>query len=321
MKRILLGAPLLCGLIGLGSAAQAQPPGPGRGAANTPASRSALQGPAKDAYDSAKLLVANGDFAGALAKYKQAYDLSGAPEMLFDMALCEKNLLHYARMQALLVRYASEGGASLSASDRKAVETALAAIRNLVATLRVTANADGASVVVDGEPVGTTPLAAPVAVDLGRRTIAVQKAGFEPFTTTVEAAGGGEVPVTVTLVAVQHIAHLVVESDEKAFITIDGKVVGDGRFDGPLAAGAHDLVLTEPGKRTYSAQIELRDDETRTVQATLESERHAPVWPWIVGGAVVAAGAVVGGYFLFRPGDQSAPLTGGLSTVQLTSFR
>ena len=26
-----------------------------------------------------------------------------------------------------------------------------------------------------------------------------------------------------------------------------------------------------------------------------------PLWPWIVGGAAVVAGAVVGGYFLFKP--------------------
>jgi len=35
------------------------------------------------------------------------------------------------------------------------------------------------------------------------------------------------------------------------------------------------------------------------------------VWPWVVGGVVVAAGAAVGGYFLFRPHDQTSPVPNG----------
>jgi PEGA domain len=319
MKTFRCGLPLLCVLACYPSAATAQTAA--RGTVAAPTTKQPLDGAAKAAYDSAKLLIANGDFASALEKFQQAYDLSKAPEMLFDMALCEKNLMHYSKMQALLKRYSAEGGARLSTADHKAVDTALAAIQNLVATLKVTANVDGASVIVDGVPVGTTPLASPPTVDLGRRTITVQKPDFEPFVTTVDAAGGSEVPVAATLVPVQHVAHLVVSSDEKASISINGKVAAAGRYDGPLPAGTYDVGVSEPGKRPYAAQIELRDGEARTVQVTLESERHAAVWPWVVGGAVVVAGAVVGGYFLFRPGEQNAAApTGGLATVQLSAF-
>ena len=42
-----------------------------------------------------------------------------------------------------------------------------------------------------------------------------------------------------------------------------------------------------------------------------ESEHRAALWPWIVGGAVLAAGAAVGGYFLLKPSDTVTPVTPG----------
>src|ERR1019366_5379973 len=94
-----------------------------------------------------------------------------------------------------------------------------------------------------------------------------------------------------------------------ATVAVDDRPPSQGRFDGQLPVGTHDVRVTEPGKVPYRVQLELRDGETRTVQVTLETEKHAAaVWPWIVGGAVVAAGAVVGGYFLFKS-SPSTPAT------------
>ena len=69
--------------------------------------------------------------------------------------------------------------------------------------------------------------------------------------------------------------------------------------------------------------MDLRDDETRSLDVTLENESHGGrVWPWIAGGAVVAIGAAVGGYFLLKPGDQTTPVPAGKSgTFQLSVFR
>ena len=123
----------------------------------------ALRGDARTAYDSANLLISNHDFAGALAKFKEAYLASAEPRLLYNMALCEKNLRHYASMQLLLRRYAREGAAQLTADDRAAVDAALAAIQNLVASLTVTVDVDGATILVDGVGVGQSPLKEPLA--------------------------------------------------------------------------------------------------------------------------------------------------------------
>jgi hypothetical protein len=126
----------------------------------------------------------------------------------------------------------------------------------------------------------------------------------------------------MTLEHARHVAQLVVAAEDDATVIVDDKVAGKGRFDGQLAPGHHQVKVSEPGKAPYVADVDLKDGETRTMQVTLESEHHGVgVWPWVVGGVVVAAGAAVGGYFLFKPQDQTAaPPTGKLGGVQFSAF-
>jgi hypothetical protein len=82
--------------------------------------------------------------------------------------------------------------------------------------------------------------------------------------------------------------------------------------------------VTESGKLPYKAQVDLRDGETRSLEVTLENERTgSPVWPWIVGGVAVAAGAAIGGYFLLQPQDTTTPVPifNKNTTFQLSAWR
>ena len=162
------------------------------------------------------------------------------------------------------------------------------------------------------------------ALNLGKHKITVSKTGFLPAEQTVDVAGGSDTPVTVTLRAPPESRppHLIVASEDAATVVIDGKEAAHGRFDGPLAAGVHDVSVTESGKVPYKAQLDLHEGETRTVDVTLEDEKHGgSAWPWILGGVAVAAGAAVGGYFLLKPADQSpATLKSTWGPVSFAAF-
>ncbi len=274
-----------------------------------------LKGDAKDAYTSARILLNNNDFTGALSKYKEAYARSSDPRLLYDMAICEKNLKHYARMAADLQEYERHAGPTLTGDEKQIVEDALAATKNLVGALRLTVSEPGASVTIDGETVGTTPLTSPVVLDLGAHKIAVTKEGFASTDKVVQIAGGGESAAEVILTPTApkaNTSHLLVSADPRSSIAIDGQLVAAGRFEGDEKPGPHEVVVTETGMRTYKAEVDLREGERRTMQVSLEPDRNGPVlWPWIVGGAALAAGAVVGGYFLFKPSDTTHPVPPG----------
>jgi len=226
------------------ASAQTAPAGP---SAHDRPLDSVLQGPAKDAYVSATILFNNGDFAGAATKYAQAYDLTRDPRLIFNLAICEKNERHYARTQDLLEQYERALGARITADDRAAVDAALAALRHLVGTVRLAVTEAGASVSVDGKSVGTTPLDAPLRLDLGEHALRVKKAGFATRDQTVEVSGGSETALAITLVAEAHGAQLLVLGEEDATVAIDEKTVAQGRFDGRVAPGVshHDRLFAD----------------------------------------------------------------------------
>jgi hypothetical protein len=311
-------------------AQQATPPAASSPTPGAPASAAlpladALQGAAKQAYESAKLLATNKDFGGALAEFRQAYTYSKDPRLLFNMAICEKELHHYAKMRGILDQYLRDGVGVASPESLASAQDALSAIKPLVAALQLKVSEPGAEVSVDGEVIGSSPVTDRVPVDLGRHTIAVKKSGFDPYQQTLETPGGTEAVVQITLVAQKHLAQLLVSAGPDAVVVIDGSLTGQqGRFDGAVSAGAHEVSVTAQGKRPYKAQVELRDGETRTLQVTLEDEEHGggSAWPWVIGGAVVAAGAAVGGYFLFKPQDTTTPVPAGkIPTVNLMVWR
>ena len=186
-------------------------------------------------------------------------------------------------------------------------------------------------VVVDGRALADRLDGTALGVDPGEHAFTFVVAGQAPLTQTFVIKEGEKerrerilvgAAVAASPAGERPVGHLVVAAGQGATVTVDDKVAGQGRFDGQLAVGAHEVRVTEPGKIPYAAQIDLHEGETRTVEVTLEEEHRRAIWPWIVGGAVVAAGAVVGGYLLFKPSDTvGAVPPGKFGTVSLASWR
>jgi hypothetical protein len=228
-----------------------------------------LTGPAKADYDAAKLLFADGDFAGALIKFQSAYDTAKDPRLLWNIATCQKAQRHYAKVVALLKRYAAEGGALLTATDVKEAQDLIVALEPFTVKVTFKVSEDAAEVSVDGEPVGTTPLA-PVVVDIGERHVRVTKEGFVPFEKAVPV-GGAEATIEARLEKVVHEGRIVVNAPVGAAVFLDDKQVGVGKVDQTVASGGHQLRIVGPGMRPYASEVVVIDRETRTLDVSLES--------------------------------------------------
>jgi hypothetical protein len=297
------------------------------GAAPPPPLARSLTGQAREDYLASKALVASGDFRGALHALQQAYDLSNDPRLLYDMAVCEKNLHEYSRMRTLLQRYEREAASTLTASDHATIDSALQIIVNLVGTVSLKVTPDGATVSVDGAPValelvgggptGTKPLPDAVVLDAGTHVVRVEKEGFAPFEKSVDVKGGAVVELEVPLVA---LGTIMVTTDDAAAVSIDGVAVARGRQK--VSVGNHLVRVTEQGRKPFESEVEVRAGENRTLEVTLVGASR-PIWPWIVGGAVVVtAGVIVGGYFIANPSTTTTPPPPGkLGSVQFTSLR
>jgi hypothetical protein len=280
-----------------------------------------LQGAAKANYDAGKLLFGDGDFSGALLKFGASYDASKDPGLLWNMVACEEKLRHYARAVTDIDRYIAEGGALLTDQDRIDAKSLRDTLQAFTAPITVTVSEPDADVLVDDEVVGHSPLKAPVVADIGERHVTVRKVGFKDFTTTLKVSGAAT--VDAQLVKEVHEGRLEVRAPDGAAIKIDGNPVALGTWSGTLASGGHTLNVSAPGMRLYQTEVVLQDAQTRTVDVSLEPESKTggvPWWAWVGGGAIVVAGASVGGYFLLHKSDTYAPTTSGTiqpGTVQL----
>lgn len=244
-------------------------PKPARAAPPRPLAQS-LTGQAKADYDAGKTLASDGDFPGALIKFQAAYDASKDARLLWNVAYCEKNLRHYAKVIATLQRYLSEGAAILGDRDRKEAQDLIGTIQPFTTSATIKVSQDGAQVFVDDAPVGTTPLPGPVVLDIGERRLRVTKDGFKPFEKTVAVGGSAAVSVDVTLEQEVHQGRLVVNAPPDAALTLDDQPIGAGKVDLNVAAGGHQLRATAPGMRPFQTEVVVQDNETRQLDVVLE---------------------------------------------------
>ncbi|WP_437661618.1 PEGA domain-containing protein [Sorangium sp. So ce1182] len=275
-------------------------------AAVSPAERlplsQALTGEAKAEYIVADALARQGDYGVASERFQHAYELSRDHRLLWDVALCHKELRRYARLLKTLGQMEAEASAALSAQERRDILELRAFAERLVSRLEVLTSVPGAAVFVDGEAVGTTPFAEPVPVDIGERKIRIVTPGFKELTRTETVSGGGRIAISVVLEKLAPRGRLRVAAGPNDVIEMDGKVVGRGAWEASLPAGAHALRVTAPGMLAHQAEVLVQEGEARRIDVKLNEEGGGMRWLWIGGGAALLTGALVTGALVFEPG-------------------
>jgi len=277
--------------------------------ARRPSLSETLTGDAKADYDAARLLFEDGDFAGAASKFRQAHDRAKDPRLLWNIAVCEKGLRHYAKVQVFVGRYLDEGRDVLSPEQTRAARELGEAVKGFVGGLTVSAEA-GIDIAIDGEPMGTTPIDHPIPLDLGAHKLTAEKTGFRPYTASLEIAGGKQTNLDVVLLALSSKARLSVQAGEGDSIAFDGKVIAVTRWQAEVESGTHSLRVTAPKRKPYDLRLDLVAGSNRNVDVTLENESRV-LWPWIAGGIALVGGAIIGGYFIFKSDPRAADQPAG----------
>ena len=280
----------------------AQTQAAGKSAKPPPRVRDLLEGDARAAFDRGGDLFRDGDFARARVEYDRAQALSGELRVAYNIAACDKALRKYARALSVLQASLDNGKNQLPAEHVELVRDTMRVLAPFVSSIVVESGEDGASVLLDGEPAGTTPLAAALTVDLGEHTIALEKPGFDGVSTRVQVAS--DMPAKVRLglsrtkpkEAPPTDARLRIQVDEATSrIYLDSKLVGSGAWAGSIAPGPHVVRVEREDSKPYATTVDLREGEVRGLDVTLPTEARIPTWAWITGAlAVVGAGTAIG---------------------------
>jgi len=122
-------------------------------------------------------------------------------------------------------------------------------------------------VLIDGVDVGPAPYAAEIAP--GEHEVTLKSPTLRSMTEKVQIAKGETKDVVLQASSSMATLKLTV-SDGKGIVKIDGKVVGEGQFNGDLTSGPHKLVVTREGYEPFEEDIELKERETIARSITLK---------------------------------------------------
>ncbi len=138
---------------------------------------------------------AEGRYLDAATLFREAYRSGGPPSELWNIAKCHLKMDDGRGAEANLREYLAQDG--LSAGDRAEGERMLAEVESRPSTFVVASDPDGATVYVDGTPVGTTPLTTTIAS--GDHDVRVARADAPPHDDHVRARDGAPVVLSVPL--------------------------------------------------------------------------------------------------------------------------
>ncbi len=154
----------------------------------------------KQARESFRLgteLFDSGKFEQAAIAFARAYELKPSYRILFNIAQSENELGHYAAALKAYVRYLLEGGDRIDEERTAQVNEEIERLNALVGSIIISCEIEGATVMIDGEIRGETPLAEQIFVDLGRHEVVVKHGGERLHRQVVKVAGGQKVKVNV----------------------------------------------------------------------------------------------------------------------------
>ena len=233
---------------------------------------------AQKQWDLALALYKNGQWDGARTSFYAAWEASKNPRVLFNVAICEKNLARYARAIETLKKELTEGKGQLAPDEEAEVKAQISGLQEFVAELTIDVNEPGADIYVDETKVGTSPLPAPVSVQVGERHIRVVKPGFAESRETIELKGGssGRVTIKVAPSVKTSLVNVAVIGPASAVVKVDGKEVGQAPYKGQVSVSAepHQFSAEAPGYVTATQSALVRDGEPVNLTLQLAQDQQ-----------------------------------------------
>lgn len=168
------------------------------------ASRAAAGDPAADVDVMIKKAVElrhQGKDQEALTELRRAAAIANPPRLSAQTGFAEQALGLWAAAEKHLQEGLDQGADPWIAKHRATLEQSLAFVRDRLATLDVWGSPEGAEILVNGEPMGTLPLASPLRVAAGTTQLSVRAKGFTTSFRTLELAAGSNERERVVLLA------------------------------------------------------------------------------------------------------------------------
>jgi len=150
-------------------------------------------------FDRGVELYSEGSLDAALVQFERAYELVPDYRVLYNLAQVQAERHEYVAALGLFQRYLREGNGEIADVRREETVAQIEQLAQRIARLSVESNVPDAKLFVDDELVATLPLATPVLIDSGVRTLRVEAPGRMPALRKLKVAGGDETKISIPL--------------------------------------------------------------------------------------------------------------------------
>ncbi|MFZ5896732.1 MAG: hypothetical protein ACOY0T_37090 [Myxococcota bacterium] len=267
-------------------------------------------------------LANEGAYAEALIEFKRAYEQSPHYSVLYNIGQAYVGLGKPVQAVDALKRYLAEGGAQIALDRRRAVEAEIVKQFARTALVTVDVNVAGATVSVDGEIVGRSPLRDPVRLAIGTHRISARSdagqqdereltvAGEESHRVHLELPLPAPVAATPTTPTSSNGWAYVACPQTGVNVSVDGAELGATPLRAPiqLAAGNHEIVFRDAahpnGERrafTLVAGQSVRIDCGWSAP-TAVSRSSKSTWGYVLGAVGIGLGGAAAAHFVWNLG-------------------
>jgi hypothetical protein len=227
---------------------------------------------AKERFGRGIDLYGQGDYGGALAEFKRAYDLAPYAVILYNLGLTYAALGRPVEAADAMQRVVDHPG-SLSSERLAKARATLREESARIAELTVEANVEGARIEIDGAEVATTP-AKPIRIKGGPHRIGVVLSGYAPSRKEIDVAAGAREKIRFELAPTdKRLAHIDVRANVPgATVLVDGAAIGTSPLASTVSVRGETDRLPERGAPRRRRR---RLDRRGSTRARRGSERGA----------------------------------------------
>jgi tetratricopeptide (TPR) repeat protein len=236
------------------------------------------------------------NYRAALIEFQRAYAASPHYKLLYNLGQASLELQEDSNGIDYFTRYLREGGDDLSDERKAEVQQNIARLLARLASVTVKTNQAGAEIYVDETRVGTTPLAEPVKVSVGRRRFVAIKRGFPDAERVIDVASGDELVVELEFkdrpeLDLAKLETVLNKNQEDSGVSA---ALVTGITTGVLAAGATTMsILTMVAQQNYDDELEQETSSGELQQLRDDANTKALVADILWGATIVGAGATV----------------------------
>lgn len=262
-----------------------------------------------------------GQYNAAIQAFDQAYRAAQRSGILFSIAQAHRRQYFIDKkpehLRAAIKRYREYLGQAEQGGRKADAAAALAELEPLAAKLAeaegesgeappptieveqrtrlmVSSPVQAATIIVDNGKPAEAPLIAEIKP--GKHTLSVKAEGYFEEKRDIQVSPGGVTALDIPLR--EQPAHLSIETNGKAQISVDGRMMGMTPLSRAidLPAGTHLITITKNGFDGYSEEIELNRGEKKSISTTLSmsTQRKAAYAAFGVGLVAGGLGVVTG---------------------------